>query len=507
MKQTRPFVLLLISCVIVLLGVLWSALHNGHPGFPGRLLWITGGAGFLFFLVRTGDEIRFFILHLRSFSEPGLMLTLLLACGFLILGSIAVERSGLRWDLTRQKIYTLKPGSHEIVNEIQNKVEMIAFLKEGTSTWREAGELLGIYVASSRKIEMRRVDPDQDPATARKYGVGEVGLILLRSGDREERVTDLSEQALTAGLIRLISGKGRSILFSRGHEELSPSAVDPTGLSKLTRFLSDDGYQVGVTDLLDPAHFPDPPGVVVIAGPRHDLIPGEIRNLQEFLDRGGRAAIFLDPGVKTELSQPFLSSGIILGDGPIELTEATSKRLGLDEGQILADPTNDHPASSYLGTRALLVGARPVESSEPGRQISESSTLLRTLAGQGGEAPADPSYSVAVASAWQIHAPDDNLTRFRERPWARLIVVGDSDLLTNRYLERQGNRQVVMSFIHWLAEEDILLRSEAKQQQPVLLLDETIIRTLWLIMMILLPLAFLLLGITIWLRRRSVGRG
>jgi ABC-type uncharacterized transport system involved in gliding motility auxiliary subunit len=149
---------------------------------------------------------------------------------------------------------------------------------------------------------------------------------------------------------------------------------------------------------------------------------------------------------------------------------------------------------------------RVVEATMPARSTAESATLLH--AGPEAEVKGERSksgepYSAAVAASWQIPVPAESLDQIRQRPWARLIVMGDSDVLTNGYLEVQGNRSMVLSFIHWLARDDLLLRAEGARPHELLVLSQSSGRTLWLIVIVLVPLVLLLLGMFVWIRSRA----
>jgi hypothetical protein len=494
--RTRPFLLLLLGIVLVLSGVLLSSLQGWN--FLARLLWLGGAVAGLLFLIRTSGEMRFLLLHLRSFSEPGLTVTLLLAGILLLAGSLAFRTSTIRWDLTRQKAYSLSPVTREVVRSLDRDVEIIAFVPEGSSEWKESWELLRIFAAGSRRLSTRRIDPESQPSLARRYEVEQTGLFLLLSGDRQERVTDLSERALTAGLIRLATGKGRQILFSRGHGEAPLRDGRPSGLSKLRRFLGEDGYYVGNLHLAMADSFPEPPGTVVLAGPASPLLPGEIRNLFDYLDRGGRVALFAEPGVTTGLEQGLLMRGVRILDDSLGTDADWTRDLGLESGQVLVEPTRDHPSVSHLGFRGLLDGARGVEPGFGGGTLAESAPLLEVSGSRG-----DSRACAAVAAAWQIPVDTLSLADLKERPWARVVVAGDADVLTNRLLEQEGNRPIVLSLLHWLAQEDLLLRTEGARTPELLIMSVSTIRLFWVLMLLVLPLAVLVVGVSLWLHRRG----
>ncbi len=88
---------------------------------------------------------------------------------------------------------------------------------------------------------------------------------------------------------------------------------------------------------------------------------------------------------------------------------------------------------------------------------------------------------------------------------ARVAVVGDSDFAKNRYYGLSGNGNFFLNVANWLAEEADLIAIQPKTQTPrTVQMTPAQGRLLMLVSLVLLPLAVLVAGVTVWLRRRSL---
>ncbi|MCW8830290.1 MAG: hypothetical protein OQK32_02100, partial [Gammaproteobacteria bacterium] len=86
----------------------------------------------------------------------------------------------------------------------------------------------------------------------------------------------------------------------------------------------------------------------------------------------------------------------------------------------------------------------------------------------------------------------------------RIIVAGDSDFLANSYLGIGANLTLGTNIIDWLSGDDDLIAIEIKNAPDTKLqLDDTEIMLIGFGFFILLPAGLLLIGLTIWFRRRK----
>ena len=90
-------------------------------------------------------------------------------------------------------------------------------------------------------------------------------------------------------------------------------------------------------------------------------------------------------------------------------------------------------------------------------------------------------------------------------PEARLAVVGDSDFVANRYLGLSGNANFFLNMVNWLTEEADLISIQPRTSSPrTIQMSPSQGRLLFFVSVILLPLAVLVLGVAVWLRRRAL---
>jgi len=87
----------------------------------------------------------------------------------------------------------------------------------------------------------------------------------------------------------------------------------------------------------------------------------------------------------------------------------------------------------------------------------------------------------------------------------RVAVFGDSDFVTNRYYYLSGNGNFFLNTVNWLTEEKDLISIQPKTSSPrTIQLTPSQGRLLFFVSLIILPLAVLITGVSIWIRRRSL---
>jgi ABC-type uncharacterized transport system involved in gliding motility auxiliary subunit len=81
--------------------------------------------------------------------------------------------------------------------------------------------------------------------------------------------------------------------------------------------------------------------------------------------------------------------------------------------------------------------------------------------------------------------------------------VGTSNLASNQFLGAQGNRDLFLNIVSWLAEEENLIsvRPKDTRQNPIILTSSQSQMVFWL-PVVVLPGAVMVLGIAVVVRRR-----
>ena len=120
-----------------------------------------------------------------------------------------------------------------------------------------------------------------------------------------------------------------------------------------------------------------------------------------------------------------------------------------------------------------------------------------------GDKPGPISIAVATSAAAQGDAaakkPDEG-----EKAETRFVAIGDSDFATNAALGIQGNRDLFMNTVNWLAQQESLIAirpKDAADRRLTVTAEQMTILT-WM-SVVFIPAAVLGAGIFAWWRRRE----
>ncbi len=113
----------------------------------------------------------------------------------------------------------------------------------------------------------------------------------------------------------------------------------------------------------------------------------------------------------------------------------------------------------------------------------------------------DPPGPLAVAAALELPpAGEDPQAR-----GGRLVVVGDSDFATNAHFPQQGNGNLFLNAVNWLAGNEALISIERPTPGPEPIdLTWAESRFLLVVVVLMYPLALLGMGLNHWRRRRRL---
>src|SRR5262249_53481653 len=137
-------------------------------------------------------------------------------------------------------------------------------------------------------------DPDREPGLAKRYNVESYGTVVLESGEKSERVTDAEEEKLTNGLVKVTREGKRIVYVLKGHGEREIGNTGRAGFSEAKGALERSNYEVKDLVLARDPKVPDDAGVVIVPGPRTDLLAPELDALDAYVGKGGKVLIMLD---------------------------------------------------------------------------------------------------------------------------------------------------------------------------------------------------------------------
>jgi len=449
-----------------------------------------------------------------NWGQLGLQLALLVSALGLV--QVAAERTNRRFDLTSAHGFSLAPVTRKLLAEVSEPLRITIFFRRGTR--EQYADMAARLRAANPRIEVALYDLDRFPERARSLGVTQYGRAVVEYGGRRAVVPALPEEELAGGVLRVLRGRPRRLVFSTGHGERAPGGGQES-YGRLAGALEAENYEAEGISLLDG---PVPPGtdLVVIAGPRHDFLLPELDAVAHQLKSGGGVLMLLDPGPLPNVSRFLASMGIALGDDVV--VDHERRILGAEGLAAVVEffkrgnPICD-PPSNPIESGVILPSARTVDVTRPvpgvdGESIARTGPTAWAVAdperARRGDEPSEAKHDVhgpaSVVVMAEVGGGDGDGSRR-----GRLVVVGDADFASDAYLDLLGNRDLALNAVAWAGGEDSLTgrrnASIPEMTRPLspLVLTEGQARRVFLASVVVEPGLVLLSGLAfVALRRR-----
>lgn len=413
-------------------------------------------------------------------------------------------------DWTMNNRNTLSEVSRKLLEKMPGPVTITAYASQDEGLRSPIQQLITRYQRHKADLTLNFVDPWAVPDEVRDKGIKRDGELLIKYQDRKEHVQQLSETELTTALERLLR-QDRLVLFLQGHKERSPVGNANYDLNELSKQLKSRGFNVQSLTLAHIAEIPYSAGsVFVIADPQTQLLPDEIALISDYLDKGGNLLWLIEPKS-------------VAGLDPI------AEKLGLTvQPGMIIDPSrssySDHPAVVKIvqygqhattkgldGLMVLFPQAVSLKVTPPAGWEATSLLLTHPQAWSEtdlvqGEVAFDEGKDIGgpLDLAFALHRPKPAGGDTKTNEEQRVIIVGESDFLSDAFLHYSGNLDLSLHFFNWLTQEDTLIDIPAKTA-PDSSLQLSIVQQfiIGLLFLIILPLSLISTGIAVWLRRRK----
>ncbi len=424
-------------------------------------------------------------------------------------------RYKIRIDLTDTGRYTLAPQTIKALQSLPSEVEAIAFYRSDERTRQAMADLLKEYAYYSTNFTYRFVDPDQNPLQAAEYGVTSYRTTLIRHEGSEEVVSFESENKLTNALLKVLRKDIKRVYFTTGHGENDLESTENVGYRAVKDALMNEHHEVHSLLLVEADGIPDDAAVVVIAGARSDLLPGETEMLREYIQGGGKALFMLDPGGAPQLGTLLAEFGFKVGEDVI--VDKLSQVFGANYlTPVVSEYHKGHPITTEFDIATFFPVARTVsiDEDEATGSYSLAKTSGNSWAKQGTmlsedsipfDEATDEAGPLGIIAVTTIAVPQTQ-TGPAEQARGKVVVIGDSNFVSNTHIQMAGNRDLFLNIVGWLAEEQLLIsiRKKAAGLSPIMLTAVEGRMVFW-ICVIILPSLAMILGIGVITRIRSEG--
>jgi ABC-type uncharacterized transport system involved in gliding motility auxiliary subunit len=450
--------------------------------------------------------------------------SVLVVLGILVAINYIGAKQNKRWDLTASKQFSLSDQTKNVISKLDSPMDILVFAQEPEfPTFRDK---LKEYSYLSKNISTEYIDPDKKRTVAQENQVQQYGTIVFKYKGRVERVTSSTEQDITNGIIKVVSGTQKKVYFTQGHGEKDTTSSERDGYATIAGALGRENYTVDKVVLAQTGSVPDDAAVVVIAGPRTDFFPTEIEALKKYLAKSGKLLLEIDPPEKAD-SAPFTNLialahdwGMQVGNDIVVDASGMGRLIGTDESVPVAANYPQHPITqrfNYLTAYPLARSVVPVSGGVAGHTAqsfietsprswgeTDIKTLLTTgkvSLDEGKDIKGPVSIAAAVSAASTTDAP--KIEADAPKAETRVAVIGDSDFVTNSVIGIQGNRDMFMNTIGWLSQQEnlIAIRPKEADDRRVTMTAAQQTNVMWLSLLII-PACIFGSGVYTWWRRR-----
>jgi gliding motility-associatede transport system auxiliary component len=485
-------------------------LFNLVLGVFALVLWVTSSRGTFRTLV--GDRATRYGLNAVVYSVGFI--------GLLVAVNYVLALHHRRFDLTAEHVFSLSPQSLKVVRHLEKPLKFYGFVTGGSNP--QAAALYQSYTYASPRISYQLIDPEKHPELANKYKVSVINTTHIQYGSRGTNVTNLTEQAITNGIIKLTSAGVKTVCYLTGHGEPSLDDLQTgKGFGRVKRALEGEDYVLDPMTLTDKPAVPAKCSVMMVAGPTHPVFPHEIEEIDDYLKNGGRVLIMLRPpqpddsGVEAGLIDLLGRWGVKVGDNIV-----LDKQLHLFAGPTLGlaplvELYPRHPITASFNKRTLWPMVRSVEpakKAKPGlqplplAQTSDSSIAATKIDAIFKEqkfepGPADLKGPVTVATAVTANLKQ---LGYAKSGTARMVVFGDTAFADNQNLPEVYNQDFFLNCVDWLAGQtaSISIRPRQLRASRVSLTPDQF-NNVFVASVLVLPELLLILGIVVWWERRN----
>jgi ABC-type uncharacterized transport system involved in gliding motility auxiliary subunit len=419
---------------------------------------------------------------------------------FCILGLvnyIALKRP-IVWDLGKRKLNSLTDQSRKVVDSLKSPIKFLIFAQKNQKVIIE--NLVKLYTNDSGLIDHEFIDPQLRPDLVAKYGITRAPSIVVLNGEKSAVVARMQELAITNGIIKSSRDKDPVVCFSNNPLFTDSSELGYTALLNITKQTS---LSIRVVDLLKVPRVPADCNLFALISPRQDLLPENLEKIKFYVKEGGRFLLTTEtmfngdkiPSLRSYLRDQGL---VVSNDLVIDQQSHVSGSQGAAPIVKSFDPYGiNNPAMGQVFFPVAISVAKAAQDIEfiPLATTTEKSWSERTLGeiteGKVKFDEKDQIGPVAIGGA------------LLESNRPKIIVIGNSSFLSNKFHKFQTNFNYFLNITHWAVGQDLLTSLQAAVfTENVLFIGATHKRVIFYFSIIIMPIIFLLTSVFFYRKRR-----
>lgn len=510
-------ILLFVGVVFI---ILWfvSIRALGVNNLP--FTWVLLGLGVLCFIATGIKDYKFFIeMSGQRATKHGLNagVLVLLVLGILCALNFIGYRHVKKFDYTKEGLHSLSEQSRNILKSLSDELVVKGFYsdkQDGGAGAQQFKDLMEMYGVHSKNLKYESINPVKRPEEAKAYDITTSGSIVLQYKGKKTKIEETTEQAFTNAIIKITRDKNKVMYYITGHGEKDFESSDPDGAQNFKKYLSESSYEVRGLSLIEKTAIPEDADALIIAGPKQAYLDPEIKAIRNYMYKGGKLLLALDPGTKTNLGILAAALGVefknnyildqlgqLVGGGGAtavgyeyshtsEVTKAFPKSMTIFQLASQLKEAKDKPEAVTVD---FLVKSSPASFSKPELRSGQ-------VKFDEGKDEKGPLY-IAVSAQGKMKKQNQDIAEAGD---FTAIIVGDSDFITNQLVDVQLNHDLAMNMASFLAKDKDLLSIRPKQSESTTVTMTQIQSTIlsWTLIVII-PLIIFVAGSVIWFRRRA----
>ena len=457
-----------------------------------------------------------------------------------IIATLLLQKFPLSIDLTSSGKYEISQESIDYVQQLDRGVTIYVLADEAdfndpaSEYVYQVGQLLRRYSQYSDKITVEYVDVENNPGFAAGYQNESLsgGDLIVQSDLRYQKfnwqdmfdltydssgqyITEIAskaEQTLTSAVLYVTDDDPAQVAFVSGHDEVA--------LSSLQELFTKNGYEVSDVNTLVAEIDPDTQ-VLVIAGAQRDFTELEIDKLDAFLTNGGsygKQLYYIANPSQPDMPnlETFLEEwGIRFMDGAAVETDTNKMYYSA----FFSMQDTDHLNNDFLGRTenltapVMMPNTRPIEALYEAQynftlnvitQTYSSAVLYPTGASSDWEPSGETKQIFNTIVATQKATDAGGIEEDRER--STVVAFGSTDMFASSFMSTTfGNAQLTIDLTNQLTgKQEGITVVPVDMTAATLEINATQAIVLGIVFVAVLPLAVLICGLVVFLRRRNL---
>ena len=433
--------------------------------------------------------------RVRTAAQAGL--TLAFSIVFLLSLNYVVTARDLRRDLSYFKTTEPSTASKRMLDKLEGPVKAILFWRKTDDVLQQAEPYFAALAHYNKKFSYEVLDSAFVPELCRKHKVNGNGSVLLLFGEGDKQrgqpiqigneLTEARNQLkkldalFQQNFAKLVRAE-RAVAFTVGHGERNAQrdeSVPGEGVKvveEVLRRLNVKQNKLGVSQGLG-ATPPDGSSAVVVIGPQDKFLPEEAEGLLNYVRKGGRLLVMIDPGSGDGLDPLLNGIGLVRQAGTMASEKNHVRRAHdkTDVTLVFSNKYSSHPtvttASRFQNEVAtIFVAGVGVERGPAADLVPKPNITFPLRTGPGFFRDLNGNFER------DANEPDETLNMLaavtlsekQGAPEGRVIVIGDGDFMTDKIASNKGNVMVFVDSLAWLiGNEELNAEVSSEEDIPI----------------------------------------